>query len=638
MEILTPIKIGNMTIKNRIAMAPMGTQNDGDGGYSERTMRYFEERAKGGTGLIITGRNASTTLFEEYSTTLLDRAQHVPRLNLLVEKCHMYGAKVCVQIGPGLGRIQWTNPFDPPYSASAIPSFWFPDLICKELTVEEIKVLVDKVGYSAFLAQKAGADCVELHAYGSYLADQFLTPLWNKRTDEYGGSLENRARFLIENIQAIKKYCGNDFPVIVKFTPVHCIEGGRKLEEGVEIAKILEAAGADALHVDTGCYEVWYRQIPTVYEKPKCQVFAAEAVKKAVKIPVIAQGKLNNPKDAEDVVASGQADLIALGHQSLADPYWVRKVTNGEFDEIVPCIGCNHCLHMGHKSRYYTCSVNVHCHHEDDYPLTKDTEGRKVLIVGGGPGGMKAAMTAAERGMKVDLWEKQDMLGGLLLAAGAPDFKQDVMNYVKYAANKVAKMGVNISLNHEATAEEIIQGNYDMVILACGAEPVMPPIPDMENAIVKNSTDVLCGERPGKDKDVVIIGGGLVGCETALHCDETAKSVTVIEMMDKVMATVDDAENNKMSLRDAFIRSNIKFHTSAKVSKINENSVEFVMDGKTEIIPADLVVIAAGYRSLNKLEEEIKGKVKAYTVIGDASNPRKIVNAVHEGFHAIRMM
>lgn len=636
MKLFEPVQIGKMTVKNRIVMAPMGTQNDGDGGYSTRTARYFEERAKGGTGLIITGRNASTTLFEDYSTTLLDRAQHVPRLNLMIEKCHLYGAKVCVQIGPGLGRIQWTNPFDPPYSASAIPAFWFPELTCKELSVEDIHQLTDKVGYSALLAKKADADAVELHAYGSYLADQFLTPLWNKRTDEYGGSLENRTRFLIENIEAIKRYCGKDFPVIVKFTPVHCLPGGRELNEGVEIAKLLEKAGADALHVDTGCYEVWYRQIPTVYEKPGCQLFAAEAVKAAVSIPVIAQGKLNHPELAEKIVADGNADLIAIGHQSLADPQWANKVKNGELDEIIPCIGCNNCLHMGHKSRYYTCSVNVHCHHEDDYPLSFDEQNRRVLIVGGGPGGMMAAMTAAERGMQVELWEKGDRLGGLLLAAGAPDFKQDVMDYVTYAASRVEKLGIAVKLNHEATADEIIAGNYDMVILACGAKPIIPPIAGVDSPIVKNSTEVLCGSRPtGK---VVVIGGGLVGCETALHCDQTAESVAIVEMMDKILATVDDSANNLMSLRDAFAASNVTIHAGARVEKISDAGVTFRQGDETVTLPADLVVIAAGYRSLKNLEQEIAGNVKEYRVIGDAERPSKIINAVHEGYHAIRMM
>ena len=249
---------------------------------------------------------------------------------------------------------------------------------------------------------------------------------------------------------------------------------------------------------------------------------------------------------------------------------------------------------------------------------------------------MMAAMTAAERGMQVELWEKSAQLGGLLLAAGAPDFKQDVMDYVTYAANRVYRLGVQVKLNHEATADEIIAGEYDMVILACGAKPFVPPIPGVEHAVVKNSTEVLRGERP--EGNVVVIGGGLVGCETALHCDETAESVTIIEMMDKILATVDDSANNMMSLRDAFARSSIAVHAGAGVKKINENSVEYTKGGEDYAIPADLVVIAAGYRSLNGLEAEIKGRVKAYKVIGDASQPGKIIHAVHEGFHAVRMM
>jgi len=636
MKLLEKTNIGRMEIKNRVAMAPMGTTADGDGGYSVRSIRYFEERAKGGTGLIITGRNASVLEYEGYSCSALSNFHHVNRLSTLAEKVHMYDAKLCVQIGPGLGRIMYIDPKTPPYSASAIPAFWFPDLICKELTVDDIHFITDKVGYSASLAKRAGADCVELHAYGSYLADQFLTSLWNHRTDEYGGSLENRTRFLIENITEIKRYCGQDFPVIVKYTPVHMIEGGRKLEEGVEIGKLLEAAGADALHVDTGCYEVWYRQIPTVYEEDACQLFAAEAVKAAVNIPVIAQGKLSKPDMAEAALQEGKADIIAMGHQSLCDPEYVNKVAAGEYYDIVPCIGCNTCLHVGHLGRNYTCAVNPQCHHEDDYPVTPAKEKYRVLVVGGGPGGMMAATTAAQRGMDVELWEKTSRLGGLLLAAGGPSFKKPVMEYVEYAAGKVLRSGAKVRLNHEATPEKIIAGNYDMVVLAQGAAPVMPPIPGIDKPMVKNATEVLTGERlTGR---VVIIGGGLVGCETALHCDQTAEQVVLVEMMDKVLKTVEESENNLMSLRDQFAASNVQIHTSAKVKKINDDSVEFEKDGEAVTVPCDTVVIAAGYHIKECMANQLEGKVKKLKVIGDCKHPAKIVDAVSQGFHAIRMM
>ena len=233
--------IGKMELKNRIIMAPMGTTADGDGGYSARTIRYFTERAKGGTGLIITGRNASVLEFEGYSCSALSNYHHVNRLAALADNVHAYGCKICVQIGPGLGRIMYTSATTPPYSCSPIPAFWFPNLTCKELSIDDIHFITDKVGYSAKLAKDAGADAIEMHAYGSYLADQFMTEAFNHRTDQYGGSLENRVRFLGECIEAVQRYCGKDFPQIVKFTPVHCMDtpGYRKLEEGVEIAKLL---------------------------------------------------------------------------------------------------------------------------------------------------------------------------------------------------------------------------------------------------------------------------------------------------------------------------------------------------------------------------------------------------------------
>ena len=440
--LFTPIKIGNFTVPNRIAMAPMGTTSDGDGGYSARTIRYFEERAKGGTGLIITGMNAACTKFEKYTCSRLDDFHHVNRLTVLCERVHQYGAKLCVQLGPGGGRQAIADPFTPPHSSSAIPAFWFPNLICIPFTVEEIHYLTDKVGYSAKLAKDAGADAVEIHGYGSYLIDQFMGAKWNKRTDEYGGDLRGRMRFALEIIENIQKYCGKDFPIIMKYTPDHVIEDGRTIDEGIEMAKIFEEAGVAALHVDRGCYEVWYEQIPTVYEKHGLQLDMAKVIKQHVNIPVIGQGKLNVPKIAEKAIDEGYCDMVAIGHNLMADPHWPNKVKRGAFDEIVPCIGCNECLHSGRKGRNYVCAVNPTNHHEDDFALPPGEGHKRVLVIGGGPGGMMGAMIAARRGYEVELWEKDDHLGGLMNAAGAPSFKEDVAWYVRYASQMVYKLGV----------------------------------------------------------------------------------------------------------------------------------------------------------------------------------------------------
>ena len=291
--------IGKMKLKNRIVMGPMGTTGEADGAYNIDAINYFTERAKGGTGLIITGANVVSTKYEPRPCTELSNFHHVERLNMLVERCHNYGAKVCVQVSPGLGRQQFTDPFTPPYSASDCGAFWFPDLKCKPFTKEDIKYIVEKVGYGASLAKMAGADAVELHAYGGYLLDQFHSKQWNTRTDEYGGSLENRMRFTLECIAAIRTNVGPDFPILVKFTPVHKVEGFRQIDEGIAMAKILEGAGIEALHVDVGCYEAWYKAISTVYNEEGHQLDVVKAIKENVSLPVLGQGKLFDPKKAQ---------------------------------------------------------------------------------------------------------------------------------------------------------------------------------------------------------------------------------------------------------------------------------------------------------------------------------------------------
>lgn len=627
--------IGSMELKNRIVMAPMGTTADGDGGYSARTIRYFTERAKGGTGLIITGRNASVLEYEGYSCSALSNYHHVNRLAALADNVHAYGAKLCVQIGPGLGRIMYTSATVAPYSCSPIPTFWFPNMKCKELTVEDIAFITDKVGYSAKLAKDAGADAIEMHAYGSYLADQFMTEAFNHRTDKYGGSLENRVRFLGECMEAVQRYCGKDFPQIIKFTPVHCLDvpGYRKLEEGVEIAKLLEKWGASALHVDTGCYEVWYRQIPTVYQDEGCQLFAAEAVKKAVSIPVICQGKLNRPEFAEKVLADGKADFIALGHQHIADPMYAKKVKEHRFDDIRPCIGCNECLRLGHLGRNYSCSVNPVAHHEDDFPLTPDTKGRSLLIIGAGCGGIEAALTAAKRGMKAEIWEKSDELGGMLLAAGAPDFKKDVMKYVEYLKTQLAKSGVSVRFGKEATAADIVAAGFDHVIVATGAAANIPNIPGVENAV--EAIPVLRRQCDIGD-ECVIIGGGVVGVETALFLDGLGKKVTIT--VRSKLKYAEESVNNVQCMNDMLKASNIKVIENAVPVAIGTDSASFDVNGQKLTLKSDTTVLAAGYHPLNALAKELDDMGIEYDVIGNAVKARKIINATGEAYQAVRRL
>lgn len=629
-------QIKSMKLKNRIVMGPMGTTGEADGSYCAEGIRYFEERAKGGAGLIITGANVVTTKYEPRPCTELSNFHHVERLNMLIERCHHYGTKVCVQISPGLGRQQFTDPFTPPYSSSDCNAFWFPNLKCKPFTADEIHDIVEKIGYSATLAKLAGADAVELHAYGGYLLDQFHSKQWNNRTDEYGGELKNRMRFTLECIEAIRKSVGPKFPILVKFTPVHRVEGGRELEEGLEMAKILEEANVDALHVDVGCYEAWHKAITTVYEKEEHQLDVVEAVKKTVSVPVLGQGKLCDPEKAERAIAEEKTDYVVLAHQMLADPAWANKVKAGNTMDIVPCIGCNECLLSGFSGKHYYCAVNPLCYAEDDYPLpAADGTKKSVLVIGGGPGGMTAAITAAKRGFDVELWEKAPRLGGNLWAAGLPTFKHDVLRLITYMERQVLKLGVTVKLNKEATAENVLEGNYDKVILATGSGPVIPPIDGIETAAPAN--DYLLGlKKPGKK--VVVIGGGLVGCETAAYMKETADEVTIVEMLEDILVICDHCLNNDQALRTMVKDRNIGVVGNAKVTKITSDHIEYVKDGKELTLDCDTVIIAAGYYSNNPLEKALEDKIDNLTVVGDAEAPRKIITAVHEAYHAIRVM
>lgn len=629
--------IGELTLKNRIIMAPMGVKSESDGGVSPREIRYYEERAKGGCGMIITGRFATTEKYETRSHHLLTDYHHVGRLGLLTEKVHHYGTRLCVQIGPGLGRIVHQDPFTPPYSASAVPSFWYPKLICRPYEKKDIQYLAWSVGYAASLAKTADADAVELHAYGDYLLDQFMTSLYNKRTDEYGGTLENRMRFPLECIEEIQKQCGAGFPVIVKYTPYHGIPGGRELEEGIEMARMFEAAGVQALHVDMGCYERWHDQINTVYDKPGLQLHMAEKITQAVSVPVITHGKLNDPELAKQALESGKADFIALAHQMLSDPYWPEKAQVGKTAEIRPCIGCNECLYQSHLGKEYSCAVNPRTLRENDYPLEKPDEVKKLLVVGGGPGGMAAAITAAELGHEVELWEQQEELGGMLLAAGAPVFKMDMPRYVDYLKHRLKQLPIKIRLNKKAAAAEIISKTFDQVILACGAEPFIPPIPGADGRHVLDAVSLL--RNGGETGDhVVVIGGGLVGCETAVHISEKAEAVTILETQPEILYQVPHPRNNDQKLKMLLAEADVKTITGIRVKEIFADRVEFQDNDDIRTIPCDTVVIAAGFKADHALEEALEQAGVSVQSVGDAVKPRKVYDAVHEGFHAARLL
>ncbi|MBL7120239.1 MAG: FAD-dependent oxidoreductase [Dehalococcoidia bacterium] len=645
MKLFEPGKIGNMVTKNRIVMAPMGTGlSDSDGGFSRRQIDYYVARAKGGTGLIMPGVCFVDTTLEGDSMGLLglNRANSLGHLNRISELCdavHHYGAKIAIQLSPGMGRIRFVSPGSPlePISASAVPCFWDPSVTTRELTIEEIKMLVGAFGTAAWMVQAAGADAIEIHGYGGYLMDQFQTALWNKRTDRYGGDLDGRLRFSMEIIGATRRVVGDEFPIIYKFTPAHYIEGGRDIEEGLEIAKRLENAGIDALHVALGCYEVLYRSFPCMYEPLACEIHLSEAVKKVVGIPVIAHGKLGCPDVAEKVLQESKADFVALGRPLLADPEWAQKVKQGRPEDIIPCIGdLEGCMGRLNEMKYASCTVNPATGMEREYALTPAERRKSVLVIGGGPGGLEAARVAASRGHEVALWEKSATLGGKLRAASVPDFKQDLRLLTDYLSTQVNKLGVKVELMKEATPELVEQANPEVVIIATGATPMIPQIPGMEGDNVFSAVDLLLGRKEAGER-VIVAGGGVVGCETAVYLARKGKKVTIIEMMGQLIPEKLNPVS-RMGLLNLVEDSKVEVLTGTKLVEVTGEGAVVEADGSRRGLKADSVVLALGFETESTLRDSLEGKVPELFAIGDCAEPRKILHAMWEGFHASRII
>lgn len=637
MKLFDPIQIGTMTLKNRIVLAPMGTTSDQTYGFNRQDVQYYAERAKGGAGLVLTGAVCASDEFEPPACQLLNSNKHVYMLHEIAERVHFYGAAFGLQLSPGIGRMNWIDPHTAPYSASPCPNYYNPELICRELPTDGVKRLVKAMGESAKLAQSAGVDIIEVHAYGGYLIDQFCSAKWNHRTDEYGGSFENRTRFLFEIIDEIRKACGPRYPIAVKMT-LDSLDGEEKpLEEGMAIAKRLAESGkVDLIHFGRGCYSCRFRMVSSVYMEEGFDLEAAKVIRTVTgNVPIMAHGKLNHSDVAEAAVADGVVDLVAIGHGLIADPHWPNKVLRRQEDEIVPCIGCGECHANAMKGWARPCAVNPLCMHEEDYKLTKTDNPKKILVLGGGPAGMKAAATAAQRGHGVVLLEKNSYLGGALAAAGAMAIKKDVKAQNDYLIRQVYKHGVDVRLGQPATMEAVKAENPDLVVVAIGANPVVIPIPGHDCKNVMTAVPALLHkERVGSR--VVIIGGGEVGCEMACDFRLLGKEVTVVELMPDVLQAPSFVAN-KQNIRKLLNDSGARILTATKTKQISEDSVLVEKDGAEERIPCDTVIFSTGFRSDHTLFEAIRAEGFETFEIGDAVKPGKVLDAIHQGYHRIRV-
>ena len=617
--------IGKMKLKNRIFMSPMGTTGEADGAYCNEGIDYFEERAKGGAGLIITGANVVSTKYEPRPCTELSDFHHVERLNMLIERCHAYGAKVCVQLSPGLGRQQFTDPFTPPYSAGSVGAFWFPNLICKPFSKEDIHYLVEKVGYSASLAVNASADCVELHAYGGYLLDQFHSVQWNNRTDEYGGDIHGRLRLTLEVIEEVRKQCGRDFIIDVRISGDEYSDGGLTLNDMIYVSKQLEKATVDFIHVSGGNTIKKGSSMPASGTAPAPHKHASEEIKKHVSIPVATVSRINEPWVADELIANGVCDACMIGRPNLCDSEFANKAKAGKTDEIRPCIGCGRCLTGIMFGKPISCTVNPAVEKEeiDEAPVKK-----KVLVVGGGPAGMEAAYVAKKRGHEVVLCEQSDRLGGQLNIACVPIGKQEITKVVKYMKSQLT--GVDVRLNTTVTKEMIENEFKDYeVITTVGATPKeIEPYKVFKQTMTAD--DILSGKKfPGRK--IVIIGGGSVGCETADYLAPlindlfpTNRDITLIEMTKGLMTGESGATKSLLTRR--MMEKGVKIELNSKITYVDENTIKYEKNHQEYVLDdVDTLVFAVGYNP-------VASPIENAHLIGDCQKVGTLKDAITNAY------
>lgn len=653
-ELFTPVKVGSITIKNRFAMAPMGPLglSDAEGGFNQRGIDYYVERAKGGVGLIITGVTFSDGRVETQSMPNCPNSTYNPVHFVrtgkeMTERVHAYGSKIFLQMSAGFGRVTIpTNLGDfPPVAPSAIPHRWL-NKTCRPLEIEEIKYIVKSFGDGAYNAKRAGFDGVQIHAvHEGYLMDQFAISLFNHRDDEYGGSLENRLRFAREVVEEIKSRCGQDFPVTLRFSLKSMIkdlrvgalpgeefeEKGRDIEEGLEAAKLLESYGYDALDTDVGTYDAWWWNHPPMYLEKGLYRKYCKMVKEVVDIPVFCAGRMDNPDMAVEAVKNDVCDVIDLGRPLLADPDYVNKIRSGRRKEIRPCISCQEgCMGRIQEYSMINCAVNPQAARERVMAYEPILKPKDVMIIGGGVAGCEAARVLATRGHKPVLFEKGSRLGGNLIPGGAPAFKEDDIALADWYTNEMDRLRVPVHLNSTVTKEDVMNGGYDTVIVATGSKPKVFSLGDDEK--VYTAEQVLLKEKdPGAA--CVVVGAGLVGCETALWLAQHGKKVTLVEALDKVMAVNGPICHANKEMLEALLPYNgIEILTNAKVSGYQDGSLTVATDDGEKKIACDSVILSVGYQEENELYHQLEFEVPEIYLLGDAKKVSNIMYGIWDAF------
>ncbi len=615
-----------------MVMAPMATHYaDETGAVTQKFKDYYVARARGGVGLMVIESGYIHPLGRGGMRRLgLHDDRLIPGLKELVDLVHADGAAICSQIHHA-GRqinVAFTGGRYP-VSASSIPA-GMEGVVPRTLRVEEIEELVEAFGQAARRSLAAGFDAILIHAAHGYLIHQFLSPLSNRRKDRYGGTFTRRLRFLKEVVHRCLEEVGKEYPLMVRFSADEFIAGGFTLREGQKIAQNLEQWGVKAIHVSGGTHDTQEMEIQPMAIPRGCLVHLAEGIKKVVQVPVATVGRIVDPKMAEDILQQGKADLITLGRALLADPEFPKKAQGGRADEIRPCIAClQGCLDHLYQGLPITCLVNPQAGREVEFRIKPAEKRKKVLIIGGGPGGMEAARVAALRGHEVTLVEKEDHLGGQFHLASFPPGKQEIRVFLEYLVGQLKKLNVKIFLNQEISPAKIPQTDAEVIILASGGTPQKPEIPGVERENVLTAWEALMNpERIGEK--ALVVGAGAVGAETAEFLADRGRQVTLIEMV-KEIALDEERINRKLLLR-RLGEKGVKVRVLTKATAIIPQGVEVEANGRREILPADTVVLATGVQSNKSLEEGLKSLKLDFYSIGDCVTPRKAIDAIHEGF------
>ncbi|MFX0092774.1 MAG: FAD-dependent oxidoreductase, partial [Candidatus Hodarchaeota archaeon] len=610
---------------------------------TNRTIAYYVERAKGGTGLIIVGGNRALPISRPIDNRYLNLADDrlLSSHYYLVEAVQSYGAKIAIQLcHPGSQVSLADYGGEPPPSPSGIQQVDVlrrPLSMPRVMTRGEIYQVIEGFAKAAANARRAGYDMVEIHAAHGYLLGAFISSATNKRSDEFGGSLENRTRFVTEIIKGAHQMAGADYQIGVRFSADEFISGGITTQESPAIAKLLEEAGAAYMNISCGTYATHHKMNDVMRMEEGWKVPIWSIIKQSVKSPTIAGGGNRNPDFCERLIAEGKADFVGLGRQLLADPYWPQKALEGRLDDINRCISCLRCLYglSGGIQIVRHCAVNAMWGREVDFINAKPAcFKKKVLVVGGGPAGMEAARVASLGGHEVTLYEKKQELGGQLILSGTIPGKSKILWFRDYLAGQLKKQGVNTKLGFEVGPETVHEAEPEVVIIATGAKPSVPDIPGIMHQKVTTAWDVLSSEPKLKGDTVTVVGGGMVGCETAELLRKRKYNVTIVEMLPTLAQNMEPL--NRRALLDELKKYEVKILVGKRAVEIVDTGIIIAdtLSGLKQLIQADQVVLALGtepVRSLAKSLEDISSKLY---IIGDCQEPRTILEAVQDGFLA----